>query len=323
MKVTRCFRQRSYIFTLFIAMIFMANTTKAGTLSALLANDQSVVGRWDMTIDYNGKSSPSWMGIWISGHKTLVGEFVASGGSARPISHVITNGNGFHFSIPPQWETDSSDVVVEGNFEGDNLKGTITFANGKQASWTAVRAPSLERTQAPVWGKPITLFNGKDLTGWHALGDNQWIAENGVLRSPKSGSNLVTDNSYNDFKLHIEFKYPEHSNSGVYLRGRYEVQIEDGDTTHPPLDLLGAIYGFIAPSEKAGKKANEWQTYDITLVGRMVDVVLNGKSIICNREIPGITGGALDSKEGEPGPLQIQGDHGPIEFRNIVITPAK
>jgi hypothetical protein len=89
------------------------------------------------------------------------------------------------------------------------------------------------------------------------------------------------------------------------------------------LNEFGAVYGFIIPTEMAAKMAGEWQAYDITLIGRMITVVANGKTIICNQEIPGITGGALDSNEGEPGPIYLQGDHGPVEYRNMVITPAK
>lgn len=283
----------------------------------------SVAGRWDITFDYNGKQLPSWLGVWLSGSNTLVGEFVAAGGSARPISKVFTSNDSFHFSIPPQWERDTADIVIRGMAKGNEASGIIIAADGKQYNWTGVRAPSLTRTKAPVWGKPIALLNGKDMTGWHTTGDNQWVVENGVIKSPHSGSNLISDKTFTDFKLHVEFRCPAGSNSGVYLRGRYEMQIEDGDTVHPTLDRLGAIYGFIAPSENAAKKGGEWQTYDVTLVGRMVTVSLNGVTIICNREIPGVTGGALDSKEGEPGPLQFQGDHGPIEFRNIMITEGK
>jgi len=125
------------------------------------------------------------------------------------------------------------------------------------------------------------------------------------------------------FKLHIEFRYPKGSNSGVYLRGRYEVQIEDSKGMEPLNDQLSSIYGFLSPSEMLAKNAGEWQSYDITLVGRMVTVVFNGKKVICSQEIPGITGGALDSREGEPGPIYLQGDHGPIEYRNIRIATAK
>ena len=109
----------------------------------------------------------------------------------------------------------------------------------------------------------------------------------------------------------------------MYLRGRYELQIVDTPQGSTALDSLGSVYGHIAPSQWAGKGAGEWQTYDVTLVGRTVTVVLNGKTIICEREIPGVTGGALDSDEGAPGPILLQGDHGPVEYRNIVITPAK
>ena len=72
----------------------------------------------------------------------------------------------------------------------------------------------------------------------------------------------------------------------------------------------------------AAKKHGEWQSYDITLIGRRVSIVANGMRIINDQIIPGITGGALDSKEGNPGPIMLQGDHGVIEYRNISIqTP--
>jgi hypothetical protein len=179
------------------------------------------------------------------------------------------------------------------------------------------------RSKAPVWGTPIKLFDGKTLKGWHATGKNQWVAENGILRSAASGSNLVSDEAFTDFKLHVEFRYPAGSNSGVYLRGRYEIQVADNYGEEPNSLYLGGIYGFIKPLEMAAKKAGEWQSFDITLVGRLITVVANGKQIIYTQEIPGITGGALDSHEGLPGPIMFQGDHGPVEYRNIVITPAK
>ena len=186
------------------------------------------------------------------------------------------------------------------------------------------RAPKLIRTKDPVWATPIKLFNGKDLSGWEVMGTtNQWIVENGILKSPKSGSNIKTLKTFNDFKLHVEFKVPQHSNSGVYLRGRYEVQIMDSYGSEPSVGDLGAIYGFIKPLVLPAKKPGEWQSFDLTIVGRVVTVVLNGKTIIYKNEIPGITGGAIDSKESEAGPIMFQGEHGPIEFRNIVLTPGK
>jgi hypothetical protein len=213
--------------------------------------------------------------------------------------------------------------MVVGALQNDMLKGAMTFPNGKTYQWTGKRAPLLHRDKKPVWGKPIHLFDGTNLNQWHATGKNQWEAESGLLRSPHSGSNLVTNQTFKDFKLHIEFRFPAESNSGVYLRGRYEVQIEDGDEPEPDNNQMGAIYGFLAPSEPLPRIPGKWQSYDITLIGRMVTVVANGKTIICNREIPGITGGAIDSDEGTPGPILLQGDHGPIDYRNIIITPAE
>jgi hypothetical protein len=101
------------------------------------------------------------------------------------------------------------------------------------------------------------------------------------------------------------------------------VQVIGKGWSEPPKNGFSGVYGFIEPKEDASKSASDWQTYDITLIGRYVTVVANGKTVICDQVIPGITGGALDSNEGEPGPLYIQGDHGPVEYRNIIITPAK
>jgi hypothetical protein len=109
----------------------------------------------------------------------------------------------------------------------------------------------------------------------------------------------------------------------VYLRGRYEVQIIDGPTDEPASDLLGAVYGFLIPSAIVTNGPGAWDAFDITLVGRLVTIAVNGTTVISEQAIPGITGGALDSDEGAPGPILLQGDHGPIEFRNIVLTPGE
>lgn len=317
-------RRKLYLMPLTILSLFISFSAKAQDPHAHTAipAQTALQGRWDLTIDMDGKEAPSWLEVRHSGLSTLVGDFVGTGGSARPISKVNFNDGKVSFSIPPQWET-GSDLMFNATLQDNKLNGTITFPDGKNYNFTGVRAPSLRREKQPVWGQAVPLFNGKDLTGWHALGTNQWIVENSVLRSPKSGSNLVSDKSFNDFKLHIEFRYPKGSNSGVYLRGRYEVQIIDSKGLEPLRDYLGAIYGFLPPNEMVAKDAGEWQSFDVTLVGRLVTIVVNGKTVICNTAIPGITGGAINSKEGEPGPFLIQGDHGPIEFRNITIAVPK
>ncbi|MVZ60817.1 3-keto-disaccharide hydrolase [Sphingobacterium humi] len=286
---------------------------------------KDLLGRWDLTVDKKGTAVPSWIEIKLSGFATLVGAWVGDSGSNRPISHIKLADGKFSFAIPPQWEGGEGDFVIEGELAGSELKGTITSNTGEKYTFTGVKAPYLVREKAPEWGTPIELFNGKDLTGWKASNDkSQWAVKDGILTNAGAGANLITEQTFNDFKLSFEFRYPEGSNSGVYLRGRYEVQIEDSPKDkHPGTLFFGAIYGFLSPNEMATLGANEWQKFDVTLVGRLVTIVANGKTIISNQEIPGITGGALDSKEGEAGPIYIQGDHGPIEFRKITLTPAK
>jgi hypothetical protein len=288
-----------------------------------VAAQPQIIGRWDLTVQGPKSQYPSWLEVTLSGNRILVGRFVGSGGSARPISRVdFSNGN-LHFAIPPQWDKESSDLVVDGTLTGDALEGTLITPAGEKHRFTGRRAPALRRSAAPVWGKPIKLLNGKDLAGWTTFGGtSQWAMDAGVLKNAKSGANIVTTEKFTDFKLHVEVNCPKASNSGIYLRGRYEVQVEDSVEPEPRLVDMGAIYGFLVPNEDASKGGDAWQTFDITLIGRRVTVVFNGKTIIGDQTIPGITGGALDSDESAPGPIYLQGDHGPVQYRNIVITPA-
>jgi hypothetical protein len=307
-----------------LAMLMLVVTTaKANNTINHPTADPAIEGRWDLTVDMDGKSVPSWLEVRHSGLHMLTGSFVGAGGSARPVSRVNFKEGKISFTLPPQWEPEDRDIVVEGILQDGKLSGTIVGANGKTHNWTGVRAPDLRRAKQPVWGKQVKLFSGTDLKGWHTEGENQWQVKNGVLSSPRPGSNFISDQKFNDFKLHIEFRYPAESNSGVYLRGRYELQVADNKGMEPLKDYLGAIYGFIAPLQMVAKAPGEWQSYDVTLVGRTVSLVANGVQVICNQDIPGVTGGALDSNEGEPGPIMLQGDHGTIEYRNILITPAK
>ena len=313
----------------FIALMVVALTSGAGATrsiqpSAAAPRDVRLVGRWDITITTPTGTAPSWLEIDSSGREALVGHIVGIVGNVRPISEIIVEGDSLRFAVPRQWEGGDGALRVVGRLQGDRLVGRMTFPDNTTLNWQGVRAPRLARAQPPVWGAPIRLLNKNDLNGWQPMGSsNQWVVSDGVLSSPKSGVNLRTSRTFGDFKLHIEFRYPKESNSGVYLRGRYEVQVEDDYGREPYSHRFSGIYGFVTPSEIVARPAGQWQTYDITLVGRQVTVVANGTMVICNQEIPGITGGALDSNEGEPGPLYLQGDHGPIEYRNIVITPAR
>lgn len=283
-----------------------------------------VLGRWDLVVTGQNGPMPSWLEVSTSGFNTFVGRFVGVVGSARPISRIEYADGVVRFAIPPQWEQGSAELRFEGKLDGDRLTGTITWPGGESTPFTGSRAPSLARA-TPAWGTPTALFNGRDLTGWTTQGGraSHWRAANGVLTNDSSGANLMTTRKFDDFKLHVEFRYPKNGNSGVYLRGRHEVQVEDTRPTEYPLpDGIGGVYGFLYPNENAAAGPDKWNTYDITLVGRRVTVVLNGKTVICDQIIPGPTGGALDSDEGAPGPILLQGDHTAVEYRNIRLTPA-
>ncbi|HEY2930238.1 MAG TPA: DUF1080 domain-containing protein [Acidobacteriota bacterium] len=295
-----------------------------GLFAASPESGQKIAGRWDVTIHAPTGSYPSWFEIRDEGGR-LAGRFVGRVGSARPIQTVEFSSNGLRLSLPVQYEKHKSDMVFAGRPKGGKLEGTTNGEDGSTLAWNAVRAPVLAAGE-PEWGEPIQLFNGRDLDGWKVRdpkSPNNWKAENGVLANTAGGTDLITKDKFKDFKLHTEFVYPARSNSGVYLRGRYEVQIQDDFGKDPGSLLIGGVYGFITPTSNAGRPADEWQSYDITLTGRRVTVVLNGATIIDNQEIPGITGGALDSNEGEPGPIMLQGDHGKISFRNISLTPVR
>jgi hypothetical protein len=232
--------------------------------------------------------------------------------------------NRVRFSMPPQWEKRTDDQNIEGRLEGELLRGQTTDEKGRRVAWLAHRAPSLARTSPPGWGEPVELFNRHDLAGWKPRNADSiigWVIRDGALVNAEPGNDLLTERKFTDFKLHVEFRYPKGSNSGIYLRGRYEVQIEDNFGREPDSHEIGGIYGFLAPIKNAAKKAGEWQTVEVTLIGRAVTVVLNGEQIIDRQAIPGITGGALDSDEGEPGPIMLQGDHGTVEFRKLILTP--
>ena len=287
---------------------------------------KAFLGPWDLTLKGPDHEYPSWLELRQETGR-LVAEFVGRWGNARPLPKAELSNGRLTFVSPKEEEGAKADMIFEGTLTGKTLSGTVNGPDGQTWRWTGERAPTLTRTRAPKWGAPIPLFNGQDLTGWHmseANPEKVWKVENGELVSPGNGPELINGSKFEDFKLHVEFNCGENSNSGVYLRGRYEVQIETDSIEEPPSHHMGGIYGFLAPTPEQPRRPGEWQTYDITLLGRMVTVVQNGHIIIDSKEIPGITGGALDSHEELPGPIYLQGgEKGRVAYRSIVLTPAE
>jgi hypothetical protein len=312
-----------------IAILFACGPTPARAAKPAkgAASDTAAsrfLGRWDLTLKAPDRAWPSWLEISEEGGQ-LEARMTGRWGNVRPLPKVEISDGKLTFVSPKAEEDGKSDMVFEGKLSGKTLTGTVNGPDGSTWHWVGDRAPALVYTRAPHWGKPVSLFNGKDLTGWHPdkPGAPEWTVQNGTIVSPGHGHELINDHKFQDFKLHLEFNCGKDANSGVYLRGRYETQIETESQAEPPSHHTGGIYGFLAPSPELPRRPDVWQTFDITLIGRKVTVVQNGTTIINDQEIPGLTGGALDSNEAMPGPMYLQGsEKGHVAFRNIVVTPA-
>jgi hypothetical protein len=283
-------------------------------------------GRWDIAVTpQNGAAYPDWMEAQDS-NGTLHVRVQPRSGSVHGISEVKLDGAKLILTVaaPAKEPATTWELEVKGN----KLTGVQKHGDTVTAQLAGVRAPELKRKAPKAWGEPEPLFNGKDLTGWEpfpAGAVNHWVAQDGVLLNKEHGANLRTVRKFEDFKLHIEYNCPEDGNSGIYLRGRDEVQVAyEKPGVNDRFHDMGAIYGFIAPTAELPRKPGQWETFDITLVGRTLTVVRNGVKTIDNQEIPGISGGALDANEGEPGPFYLQGDHtGGMQYRNITVSLPK
>ena len=279
-----------------------------------------ICGRWDVTVQGLRREYASWF-EFTDEKGDLRGRFVGIEGSARPMAEVSFKGDELYFRLPPQYEKHKGDLVFRGRLVDGRIEGETNDEDENCIRFSAVPAPPLNYNEGVEWGKPVNLIQG-DLDNWelrYPEGPNGWRIEDRVLRNSPPSVDLVTKDRFTDFTLHAEFRIPEGGNSGVYLRGRYEVQIVDDHHREPGPRTTGSVYGYLTPSRNMTRPSGEWNTLDIALVGRWVTIVLNGETVVDNREIPGLTGGALDSREGEPGPIMVQGDHRAVEYRNLVI----
>jgi len=317
-------------------------------VTALAASDADpFLGRWALTIPGGGAG---WLGVTREN-----GYYDASilwgGGSVVPVSSVFfTDNQMWVMRVRDVRRKDASGKVVRtqqfteaiiARVDGDQLSLTRVNPrdNGEGLSteeFTGKRIPELPPKPdlaKAKYGAPITLFDGKTLTGWQLTDPgavNGWSVKDGVLinnpvqeegKPHKNYGNLRTDKEFEDFNLKLEVKVDKDNNSGIYLRGIYEVQVADTYGKRLDSHNMGGIYSRITPAVNAEKPAGEWQSYDITLVDRHVTVVLNGKTIIDNQPLLGCTGGAMWSDEFRPGPIYLQGDHTGVNYRNILLKP--
>jgi hypothetical protein len=317
-----------------------------GVTIAVRAADDPFLGEWELTIP---GGAAGWLGVQEKNGQ-LEASMLWGFGSVEPVAsvkladgHLVLTRNHSVQRTNAEGKKEKVTVVetITGTVDGDQIKlsstrqrdngqGEVTAEFGGRRQPPMPPAPDLA---AVKFGGPIRLFNGRDLTGWRLTDPKAasgWSAKDGDLinavrqeegKPHKSYGNLRTDQEFEDFELSLEAKVGAHENSGVYVRGIYEVQV--ADTYGRPLDPhnMGAVYSRIKPTSSAEKPPGQWQTMKITFVDRHMSVVLNGTKIIDNQPVAGCTGGALWSDVARPGPIYLQGDHTGIEYRNIVLRP--
>jgi len=295
--------------------------------------DSQFNGRWDISVPKDPRARAWWLEVAGAGTPDIAGKFVgAPGGQLDVIPQISVENGELKFAFLKRYGARAAGEQLNGLYRarlvGGKLQGEFEIEGRPESKleWIGVRAPAISEKDDGSWkpGHPVELFNGRDLTGWHSRLPNRetgWRVENGVLKNNAPAPDLVSDATFWNFALHVEYKVAEHSNSGIGLRGRYEVQILDDAGKPPSLHGNGALYSRILPSMNASRPAGEWQSFDIRLVGRQVTVVLNDHKIIDKQTIEGLTAIASDPHEGKPGPFILQGDHGPVEFRKIVVVP--
>jgi hypothetical protein len=315
-------------------ILFASILTIALASTAFAQDTKAFLGRWDMTVKpATGNPYPQWMELTDDGGK-IDGRVQPRGGAWHPIADahvesgklIVDVGQAGHGSAII-WELTSPSA--------GKLTGVEKRGDAEGPMLTGVKAPLLDRPMPKKWTSPRPLFDGKDLKGWEPIENvenNKWVARDGELvndnpevpgQKMRPAANLMTTEKFQDFKLHIEVNCPEGGNSGIYLRGRYELQVgtEGGKL---PSHEMGAIYSWYPPPAGSQNDLGRWTSFDVTLVGRHVTVLRDGRMYHDNVELPGPTGGALDSNEAEPGPFYLQGDHhGVIRYRNITISVPK
>jgi hypothetical protein len=324
--------------TLAVSFALLMSSQTAG------AADKDYNGRWDLIIHKTPADKTWWLEVNGAGTSQITGMFTGAPGGLNPIENAKIEDGALHFTYdrpatpaqPPspdgrgRGRGPTAALHVEYVFKYVNGKLEGSMSGGKN-NWamTGERAPEIDEHDDGTWvkGKPVTLFNGKDMTGWYGItsgNTNGWTVENGVMMTQGKGENIATKEKFWNFDLHAEFKVEEkNSNSGIGLRGRYEIQISNNyGQKDPGLHGIGALYHRVAARVNASKPPGEWQAYDIRLVGRDVTTVLNGVSLYEKIHIDGMTGDlSFEPHEGLPGPIELQGDHATVSFRNMVLTP--
>lgn len=291
------------------------------------AGDRDFNGRWDIRVENSANRRAWWLEVKGAGGKKPTGKFVSAlGGDLNIIENLAVKDGVLTFSFERKGAQPAR-LLYSAKLVNGELVGEHQIEGREQKTvFIGKRAPVIKDRDDHTWkrGTTVEVFNGKDLSNWAAMVPGKplgWVVENGVMKNVAGANNLVSAETFWNFDLHCEFKIGAHSNGGLGLRGRYEIQIIDDYGKPAGSHGTGALYSRIVPKVNASKAPGEWQTYDIRLVGRQVTVVVNGQKVIDKGVVEGLTAMAHDWDESAPGPLSVQGDHGPVEIRKLTITP--
>jgi hypothetical protein len=307
-------RQRHTCITLFLGLLLSIT---------IIADQKAFLGRWNLSGTSPNSDRVYWLEVKEENGK-LSAMFLNRGGSPVRIDDVRLEGD--ELVLQMQGRANNPGPTIRLRADGVKASGTITSGTST-VNVTGLRPPRWENANANgnhTYGTPIVLFDGKSLDAFGVQNKSQpmgWSIEDGVMTNAEHANNLVSKEKFKDFKIHAEYKLGPHSNSGIYLRGRYELQVLDD--YGKPADEHGhmAIYAWKAPRVNASKPPGEWQAMEAVVVGNRVTVTLNGQRVHDNAVLEAITGGAIDANEAEPGPIMIQGDHERVWFRNVTVTP--
>ena len=295
-----------------------------------------VIGNWSANLPQDVIPAASL--IFSRDENGVARAFVLwSWGSPEWCKDVKVEGDGFSLRHP-------YGQLMRGRVEGDRLHAEIApcdRASGeRKGDWRKFEGwrnrPSLPgiSTRDAAFGEPIDLL--KDgLDGWKAMNGSArfcWSFADGVLSNnvgykpdgswAGGGANLVTRRAdFGDFNLEFDVRVKKGSNSGVYLRGRFECQIIDSHGNPPNRHSMASYYGRVTPQVAAEKAPGEWQHVSVTIYRRRMTIVLNGTVVIEDAELTGVTGCAIDADIDAPGPIYLQGDHSDADYRNMILRP--
>lgn len=291
------------------------------------AGDKDFNGRWDIKVENAANRRAWWLEVNGAGTPKMTGKFISAlGGDLNVINNLSIQDGLLSFSFDRKGAQPAKLVYTAKLVKGELIGEHFIEGKPQKTAFIGKRAPVLKDKDDNSWkrGKAVELFNGRDLSNWAAMVPGRelgWKVENGIMKNVAGANNLVSSETFWNFELHCEFKIGAHSNGGLGLRGRYEIQIIDDFGKPAGSHGTGALYSRIVPTENASKAPGEWQTYDIRLVGRLVTVTVNGKKVIDKGVVEGLTAMAHDWDESAPGPISVQGDHGPVEIRKLTVTP--